>query len=522
MLIKLVQKAYADCMPYGCIPMGLSKGITSSIKPMQHRTAQETLQHPRKPHKRTTGTRLRTSQRSDLGCTTVALKRHHLIVSFNGGSYSKLNTRPTLIALSRQRRTGMKSCAIPYCLLRVPASGKVIEYLVYNASRERNLSASSPPKKLKVPELPPNIIRGSITSVESISPHYKFYLTGGLTAFSPEFDSDYVQLYPLNVDGKASFGPKIRIEQIAHYVADLGTEIIGLKEVTLQGRAANWRWSPQIRRGDAPPANNPRDKWQRITHSLQHLESDEGTIQSAISSSNPVDIKALIRQSQNVSLSLHHLNWAIVTIAEHFQAELSSAIANGDELDTRYSTTRDHDLFAYVHAFFQAYGAARDHYAFFLAHQLGSPERKTKRGVQKHDSLSNLLSGISATDLRTLPMIANLEKREILKPDPQTSRFVITKETWLGFSNELRNRFTHRSPLGTLAGEDVNELIQLDGSSNLWTIKRYLQNPETSADAIPVLDLLRTLNGNYRHMCYFFWDAAELTGLETPPPTIRI
>lgn len=378
-------------------------------------------------------------------------------------------------------------------------------------------------------------IKARFVSYPSGERRYKFYITGGLQALSIDGSDNFLYLTPAECGSTTERGFKIEFSFLQEKLKSIKQEIIGLKEISIIDGESHWRWSPHVRRGRVAPENNPAYKWNELSASIERTRGTAYSADIGISApkeaaklsdhlANPSDevLGLLAQQSSCIAIAIHQMNWAIMTIAEHFYSELEASLSHGRAEGTKFSSLRDFDLYAYVHSFFQAYGTARDHYAHFLAIQLDVRFVEKKRRVVKVDSLSALLGEVDPTILRKARMIRLLEQSRLIELS-SGDKFRVNKRTWLGYLNFLRNRFVHNSPYGFYECESFSELMRSSDDSIVMTLKRYMSGDEGDASENPKpCDLLRTMNGLYRESLHLFWDAAEFTGLAKPPPTISL
>ncbi|MZQ89007.1 hypothetical protein GVY41_07980 [Frigidibacter albus] len=346
-------------------------------------------------------------------------------------------------------------------------------------------------------------------------------LTGGLCAFSCSDTTAFI--YPILKDGQLTRSSPIPHKKFKQYIKSRMIDVIGVKQVTRGPASMHWRWAPAVECLN-PPDNNPSYRWRMVSSSISRaIKRREVYSVIGRSASDPLsfnDMEKLAIQANHVSLSLHQLNFAIVNMAEYFQNELLAHLSTTDPAPARYSHIRGFDLSAFVHSFYQAFSAARDHYALFLAIQL----LRQKVGGITIDSMPKLLNEVDPDDLRCLPIIRLLERNSLLRTGEGTGkskgkdRLRFSSDTWLWYSNELRNRFTHRAPYGTAEGEGVTEAYQAEGDPELFLVKSFLERDGEKAQP----NLLRTVNFGYQNICGLFLSAANLTGMMTAPPTISV
>ena len=354
-------------------------------------------------------------------------------------------------------------------------------------------------------------------SISDIDVDEIIILTGGLKARSR--DDQCVQFYPIWKDGEPTWGGNIPCETFQSFIKDRFIEVIGIKQITKTDDGTHWRWAPATACHN-PPHNNPSYRWTSISGGIrQSMKS--GTRLNFIGgrSSEPiseVDTRRLAELSTHIAIDLHQLNHAIVMMAEHLHTEL---VSQGPRC-SGYSHIRNLDLSAHVHGFFQAFSAARDHYAQFLAIQI---DRKKIKGDQI-DSMAKLLNAVEPTQLRQLKLIELLEQKNLLeigegdRKHAGKCRLVYKSDTWLKYTNKLRNRFTHGSPYGTEQDEDLTEIYQPDCDTTIYLAKSFLEKGEAGFPP----NILRTINHSYQAICDLFLFAAEATGYESSPPLVTM
>ena len=365
-----------------------------------------------------------------------------------------------------------------------------------------------------------NISKSSITakkiSIRSDETKERILLTGGLTAVMN--DDNSVCFYPIWEAGQLAWGPLMTPNIFKQYIKKRKIEIVGVKQLTSGTEGTYWRWAPAVDCHD-PPDNNPYYQWQFLSASIKRtIEAGENYPSlktGAVQSISDAKMKQLAIQANHIAISLHQMNFAIVSMAEYFHHELVLKLSSQDAGCGRYAHIRSHDLVAYVHSFFQAYSAARDHYAQFLAVQTSSKEI---------DSMAKLLKNTCPVELRVLPMIKALEIKKLLsiqkisveKDQPKVDRLQFCDNTWLSYTNKLRNRFTHKKPYGAFPDEAMTEVYRAENDHSLLLVKAFLDKGREKAPS----DLLRTTNHLYQSICGFFLNAADLIGYKTAPLTI--
>ncbi|WP_418591452.1 hypothetical protein [Ponticoccus sp. (in: a-proteobacteria)] len=360
-------------------------------------------------------------------------------------------------------------------------------------------------------------IDAELISIHSIDVTETIILTGGLKARS--CDDECVQIYPFWRDGEPIWGEHIPCDNFLKFLKERSVDIIGIKQDTRAGDGNHWRWAP-AKACHNPPHNNPSYRWRFLSSGICRSVNSGETLSVIGAKSNEtiseVDAKKLSDLARHIAIDLHHLNHAIAMMAEYLHIEL---VSQGPR-SRRYSHIRSLDLSAYVHGFFQVFSAARDHYAQFLAIQIG---QKKVEG-EKIDSMFNLLNASEPSQLRQLKIIKLLEQKNLLevgkgkRRHTGRSRLVYKSDTWLKYSNDLRNRFTHGSPYGTMEGEDMTEILQPDGDRAMFLAKTFLDKGE--GEFTP--DLLRTINNLYQGVCALFLIASEVTGYKYDPLSVNL
>lgn len=251
-------------------------------------------------------------------------------------------------------------------------------------------------------------IDAELIAIQDLDVDEVIILTDGLKARS--LNDEYVQFYPVWRDGEPTWGEGIPCATFRSFIKDRCIEAIGIKQITRTNDGTHWRWAP-ANACHNPPYNNPSYRWTSISSGINR-SMKSGVRPNFIgekSSKNisEVDTRKLADLAKHISIDLHQLNHAIAMMAEHLHTEL---ISQGP-ICCRYSHMRNLDLSAHVHGFFQAFSAARDHYAQFLAIQIG---RKNVKKCQI-DSMSSLLNAVEPSQLRQLKLIKLLEQKNLLE-----------------------------------------------------------------------------------------------------------
>lgn len=360
-------------------------------------------------------------------------------------------------------------------------------------------------------------VDAGLVSIHSIEVDEIIILTGGLKARLR--DDGCVQFYPIWRDGEPTWGGNIPCDMFQTFLEDRSIDMIGIKEENRADDGDHWRWAPAKACHNAPH-NNPSYQWTFISggihRSLKARTSLHAIGEKPSETISKFDTRRLADLAKHISIDLHQLNHAIVMIAEHLHKEL---ISHGPQCN-RYSHTRNLDLSAYVQGFFQAFSAARDHYAQFLAIQIG---QKVVKKI-KIDSMTKLLNSVEPSQLRQLEIIKLLEQKNLLEEGKGTRnhegkiRLVYKPDTWLKYTNHLRNRFTHGSPYGTMPDEDIIEIYQPDGDSTIFLAKSFVEKGEGEFHP----NSLRTINHSYQNICALFILAAEATGYDSNPPLVKL
>jgi hypothetical protein len=307
-----------------------------------------------------------------------------------------------------------------------------------------------------------NLIEASHFSLEFPEAHEIIYLTDGLVAILQ--DDEMVRLFPVWRKSGAGWSDAFPAQDFRKFLQNRNIEMIGIKEVTKMTGGNHWSWAPETGYGKAPD-NNPSYRWTQLSSSILRALKNDETYPSlghkAPQEFDSREMENLATSAKHIAISLHQMNLAIVLMAEYFQGELPPLLDKAPPTEgPRYKRLRHLDLTSHVHSFFQAYSAARDHYARFVAIQISRP----KVNGHRIDSMASLLNSIDPDELRVLPVIRQLEKENFLhvgkggKAFSGEDRLVFSKSTWLHNVNTLRNRFTHRAPYGTSDGEDVVEV----------------------------------------------------------------
>lgn len=344
-------------------------------------------------------------------------------------------------------------------------------------------------------------------------------LTGGLTAHWHGDSS--ICLYPVRREGKLQLSLPIPQDDFRAYIKVRNIAQIGIKQITKVSGDTHWRWAPAVYCRN-PPDNNPCYQWQLLLGSITRAASSgeryPAIVRGEARSLSQTEMEQLAKQARHIAICLHQMNFAMVSMAEHFQNELSLRLSSDGPCSMRYSHIRGFDLASYVHSFFQAYGAARDHYAHFLAVQA------LRHGGNKPiDDMSKLLRCIDPEDLKLLPMIAQLVRMnflglEHLSPENSTrDRLSFSPDTWLSYANKLRRRFTHHEPYGTVDEEEITEIYAAPNDPSVILAKGFLAKGTMGQSR----DLLRTTNYLYQNICGLFLTAAKLTGYMSAPVLIK-
>lgn len=361
-------------------------------------------------------------------------------------------------------------------------------------------------------------INARLISSQNISIDETIILTGGLKAKS--YDDLSVTFYPIWKNGPPICGNEIACRDFQGFLKDRSIEVIGIKQDTKTENGNHWRWAP-AKACHNPPHNNPSYRWTFISSGLRR-SIKAGTSLNFIGDKSSqiipdVDANKLSDLAQHIAIDLHQMNQAIVMMAEHLHNDL---VGNGPRC-SRYEHIRHFDLSSHIHAFFQAFSAARDHYAQFVAIQI---DHKTVKG-EHIDSMSKLLNSVDPVHLRELKTFNTLEKNNLVilgegrgKKHGGKCRLCYKSGTWLKGANDYRNRFTHESPYGTLPEENVLEVYQPDCDDTLFMAKAFFAQEE--GDFPP--NVLRTTNHLYQNICGFFLLCSEFTGYSSDPPSINL
>lgn len=346
-------------------------------------------------------------------------------------------------------------------------------------------------------------------------------LTGGMIALAVPEDS--VVFFPVLNAGKITHTPPVPQREFIEWITSRRIDFVGIKQVTYEKNTSHWRWAPATKCVN-PPSNNPFYKWQSLSSSI-HREIKNGKSyqvlgQDGVTPLTDEEMIELATQARYVALALHQLNFAIVNIAEYFHRELISHLSTDQPLPVVYAHIRSFDLSAFVHSFFQAYSSARDHYATFLSISIRVRKFKRKKQAVEIDTMPKLLEGVDASILRKVPLIEELEHKGLISASQKggVEKFDICSDTWLWYSNYLRNRFTHRYPYGAGTGEENSEIYFSECDSSIQLAKSFL---ESDSGATPP-NLLRTINHLYQSICGLFILAAESTGYITDPLKISL
>ncbi|UWQ55089.1 hypothetical protein [Leisingera caerulea] len=361
------------------------------------------------------------------------------------------------------------------------------------------------------------IIGAELVSLQEIDVNEIIILTGGLKARLHE--DQYVQVYPVWREEEPTWGGNIPYDIFQSFLKDRSIDIIGIMQISRIDDGAHWRWAP-AKACHNPPHNNPSYRWTLISSAILRSLKPRTSLNVIDEKANVViseaDTKRLGDLAKHIAIDLHQLNHAIVMMAEHLHNEI---VSQGPRC-SRYSHIRNLDLSAHVHGFFQAFSAARDHYAQFLAIQIG---RKRVQG-KEIDSLFKLLNAVEPSQLRHLKIIGLMEDRNLLEigkgihQHKGKCRLVYKSDTWLKYTNELRNRFAHSSPYGTMPEEDITEIYQPDCDSSIFLAKSFLEKGEGEFPP----NSLRTINYLYQNICALFLLASDATGYDNTPPLVSL
>jgi len=360
-------------------------------------------------------------------------------------------------------------------------------------------------------------IEAEFVSIQNIDVDEIIILTGGLKARLS--NDEHLQVYPIWIDGEPTWGGSTPCDAFQSFLKARSLDVIGIKQGIRTDNGAHWRWAP-AKACHNPPDNNPSYQWTFISSGiLRSIKS--GSFLNFIGEKSSetiseIDARKLVSLAKHIAIDLHQLNHAIVMLAEHLHIEL---VSQGPRC-CRYSHIRNLDLSAYVHGFFQAFCAARDHYAQFLAIQI---DHKMVEG-DKVDSMFKLLNAVDPSQLRQLKIIKLMEQKKLIEIGKGTRkhkgkcRLGYKSDTWLNYTNDLRNRFTHRSPYGTMPDEDTIEIYQPDGDNTLFLAKSFIEKGEGKLPP----NSLRTINHLYQNICAFFLLASDATGYNSNPPLINL
>lgn len=360
-------------------------------------------------------------------------------------------------------------------------------------------------------------ISGILLSHDNIDRSETMLLTGGLKARLTTRDS--VHFYPIWNNGRPSWGQTISTQHFSSFVEAHRMELIGIKQETTSNIGQHWNWAP-ARECENPPSNNPSIRWNSLSSSILRMRNAGHPFQVVGDTSRTLTDQSVERLSalaKHISIDLHQMNFAIIRIAEHLHNELTSSGPHS----RRFTNVRHFDLSAHVHGFFQAYSAARDHFGEFLATQIA---RKGAKGAVI-DDFAKLLRFVDIDSLRSLTIIAKMEERNLIRPVEKKEkngatvvRFDYCKNTWLHYTNNLRRRFTHKSPYGTQPGEEMMEIYQAKNSPSIYQVKAFLEANDGSGNP----DMLRTVNRLYQDLCGFFLASLIFTGYEANPVALTL
>jgi hypothetical protein len=364
-------------------------------------------------------------------------------------------------------------------------------------------------------------INAEFVSTGSLESEEIILLTGGMIAIYVSEDS--LVFFPILSAGNVAHTSPVRQRDFLEWITSRKIDFVGIKQVTYEKNTSHWRWAPATNCVN-PPSNNPFYKWQSLSSSIRleikngksyHVLGQEGA--SLLTEGEMIE---LATQARYVALALHQLNFAIINIAEYFHRELISHLSTDQPLPVVYSHIRGFDLSAFVHSFFQAYSSARDHYAIFLSILIGLRKFKRKDRTVDIETMSLLLEGADPNILRNISLIAELERKGLISVSKrnEVERFGFCPDTWLWYSNYLRNRFTHRYPYGAGKGEENTEIYFAESDSSIQLAKSFLE----SGGGDPSSNLLRTINHLYQSICGLFLLAAESTGYIIDPPKISL
>lgn len=347
------------------------------------------------------------------------------------------------------------------------------------------------------------------------------HLTGGLKA--KLFPSEELKVFPYLSSNKLEWSEPIPARLFSEWISRHGIRIIGVKtESDVPTLGTIWDWH-LVRSEHDLPGENPSHCWREVAsgaerHSIGN-ENDHGVFPTKLDK-DVIPVKALSACARHIQISLHQLNMAIINLSEHLHGSLCSHLEQVGGEEARHWTTNELDVVSYVHSFFQAFSAARDHYARFLAISMSRPRVKE---VGTIDTLFKLLNSTDPDELRKLPILREFEKAGLIRvgagkhPFKGQDRFSVVEDCWLGFLNSMRNRFTHKEPYGSLGDENLREIYRSQTDDTVFMAKSFIRTSRTDTN----LDLLKTLDYSYQKLCKTFQYASNVTELKKDPPVLN-
>lgn len=257
-------------------------------------------------------------------------------------------------------------------------------------------------------------------------------------------------------------------------------------------------WRPVVGE-NAKGAISASDIWSNISSNLAKV-SPNSNAQGSIEE---------IATARFISIELRNADVAIEAICEYYCEELQNALFRGSVDGNRFGSARDINLYAHVHSFFVHLGAARDYLAALIALRLG---KALQGGVEKNDSMGRLILNIRDGHVDGDQILSSCKKNAFIIPSSKSDRWEAGE--WLSELSVLRNRFVHKSPYGTKAGEEMGTLQKVSGCSGLYRYARHLE-----VEPLPATDVLECIARHYKRALKIFSVAASATGWDTTIPS---
>lgn len=292
-----------------------------------------------------------------------------------------------------------------------------------------------------------------------------------------------------------------------------------------------WSWYPVLRRGEiAQLSPAPINGIARLANDIEETlfggDQQSGIGKNLVSriwtpidgptsgSLQPADLWSSIASSadedgaaaysnlaRHIGFSIHAAGIRLRDASDGYQAQLFSAIQDGNEHGQRFTNIPVADIHLAFHSVLSELASARDYLAMSLAHSLGAPAR-----IDAMNRLADWLSASSRAEYGTRPVL-----REMLEAyDPSSAT------PWLYQLGEYRNTFLHRRPMASqLSSQFLRYEIVERNDISFPKIVLPLSDDDPFA---PGKDALKQFINFYRQMTALARLAANHAPHEASPP----